>query len=105
MLLSFRRFVSRRGLPSVLTSDNATTFKSASREIQRICRSEEVQDFIASRSVTRQFIVEKAPWWGGFWERLVRSVKIALKKVIGRCSLNYDELLTVLTEIEGVINA
>ena len=25
-LLSFRRFVSRRGLPSVLTSDNATTF-------------------------------------------------------------------------------
>ena len=42
---------------------------------------------------------------GGVWERLVRRVKIALKKVIGRCSLNYDELLTVLTEIEGVINA
>ena len=107
-LLSFRRFVSRRGLPSVLTSGNATTFKSASREIQKICRSEEVQDFIASGSVTWQFIVEKAPWWGGgggFWERLVRSVKIALKKVIGRCSLNYDELLTVLTEIEVVINA
>ena len=104
-LLSFRRFVNRRGLPSVLTSDNATTFKSASREIQRICRSKEVQDFIASRSVTWQFIVEKAPWWGGFWERLVRSVKIALKKVIGRTSLDYDELLTVLTEIEGVINA
>ena len=97
--------MSRRGLPSVLTSDNATTFKSASREIQKICRSKEVQDFIASRSVTWQFIVEKAPWWGGFWERLVRSVKIALKKVIGRCSLNYDELLTILTEIEGVINA
>ena len=35
----------------------------------------------------------------------MRSVKIALKKVIGRCSLNYDELLTILTEIEGVINA
>lgn len=35
----------------------------------------------------------------------MRSVKSALKKVIGRCALNYDELLTVLTEIEGVINS
>ena len=33
----------------------------------------------------------------------MRSVKIALKKVIGRCSLNYDELLTVLTEIKELL--
>ena len=35
----------------------------------------------------------------------MRSVKIALKKVIGRSTLDYDELSTALTEIEGVINA
>ena len=72
-----------------MISDNATTFKSASKEIE-IIWSKEVQSFLASRGITWQFIVERAPWWGGFWERLVRSVKIVLKKI---------EL-----EIEGVIN-
>ena len=51
------------------------------------------------------FIVERAPSWGGFWERLVCSVKRPLKKVIGKSSLSVDELQTILTEIEAVINA
>ena len=70
-LLSFRRFVSRRGVPANLISDNASTFKSASKEVKGICRSEEIQKYLANRGVTWQFIVEKAPLWGGFWERLV----------------------------------
>ena len=73
--------------------------------MERICRSKEVQDFLVGRGVTWQYIVERAPWWGGFWERLVRSVKIVLKKILGRATLDYDELLTVLIEIEGIINA
>ncbi|KAL9955907.1 hypothetical protein ACROYT_G037306 [Oculina patagonica] len=46
-----------------------------------------------------------APWWGGYWERLVRSVKSPIQKTIGRSTLTYDELSTLLTEIEGLINA
>lgn len=52
-----------------------------------------------------QFIVKSAPWWGGFWERLVRSVKRVLKKVIGRSKFNYDELSTILAEVESLVNA
>jgi hypothetical protein len=73
--------------------------------VERICRSNEVQDFLVGRGVTWQYIVERVPWWGGYWERLVRSVKIVLKKILGRATLDYDELLTVLIEIEGIINA
>ncbi len=40
---SFRRFTSRRGLPSVMTSDNANNFKAAARLITRIAKSELVQ--------------------------------------------------------------
>ena len=42
--------------------------------------------------------------WGGFYERLVRSVKTPLKKVIGTAKLNYEEMETMLCEVEGVIN-
>ena len=42
---------------------------------------------------------------GGFWERMVRSVKRSLKKCIGRASLTHDELNTILVEVESVINS
>ena len=51
-----------------------------------------------------KFIVEKAPWWGGFWERMVGITKRCLKKTIGRSTLTFEDLLTVFVEIEGTIN-
>ena len=104
-LLAFRRFASRRGLPATINSDNAKTFKSSSKEIRRITRSNEVLRYLVNQRVTWNFIVEKAPWWGGFWERLVRSVKLPLKKVLGRSSLSFEQLRTLMVEIESVINA
>ncbi|KRX20472.1 hypothetical protein T07_8598 [Trichinella nelsoni] len=48
--------------------------------------------------------MERAPWCGGYWERLVRSIKVALSKVLGRCHAKPDDLRTVLCEIEARIN-
>ena len=42
---------------------------------------------------------------GRLWERPVRSIKRPLKKVIGRTSLNLDELQTLVVEIECLLNA
>jgi hypothetical protein len=104
-LCAFRRFTSRRGVPALLLSDNAKTFRAASKEIRKLCRSEEVLRYLADMRISWTFIVEKAPWWGGFWERLVKSIKRPLKKVIGRTSLTYDQLQTLIVEIEGLLNA
>ena len=104
-LRSFRRFMSRRGLPATLISDNAKTFKSASKEIRTVSRSEEVQRFLTSNQVTWNFIVERAPWWGGFWERLIGSVKRSLKKILQRATLSYEKLIAVLAEVESIINS
>ena len=48
--------------------------------------------------------MEKAPWWGGFWEHPIQNVKRCLKKCIGRITLSYDELQTLLIEAETIVN-
>ena len=104
-LLAFRRFASRRGLTATIQSDNAKTFQSFSKEIRKIARSPEVWKYLTDNRITWNFIVEKEPWWGGYWERLVRSIKSPIKKVIGGSTASYDEMCTLLTEVEAVINA
>ena len=54
--------------------------------------------FFTNRRIEWCFNLEKAPWWGGFFERLVRSVKRCLKKVIGHSRLSYDDLSTLIVE-------
>ena len=99
-LLAFRRFTARRVLPANLQSDNAKTFKASSVNIRKIMQAAEVKTDLANKQVVLEFIVEKALWWGRYWERLVRSVKSCLKKFVGRSSLNFEELRKLMVEIE-----
>ena len=87
-LQAFRRFAARRGLPARLISDNAKTFKSAAKEVKYIGRSPEVQRFLANKGIVWDFIVEKAPWHGGFWERMIQSTGETLFTEIFRTHLN-----------------
>ncbi|XP_068738177.1 uncharacterized protein [Montipora capricornis] len=88
------RFKGRRGTPTLIVSDNGKTFKDS--RVQAYCQ----------RDGTKwRFNVEAAPWWGGFFERLVKSVKLSLKKCLRNARLNYDELSTTLVEVEAVLNS
>ena len=42
---------------------------------------------------------------GGVFERLIKSTKRCLRKIIGQAKLTYDELLTAIVEVEMVINS
>ena len=64
-----------------------------------------MQDHLSQRRADLTFNVEKAPWWGGVFECLVRSTKRCLKKMVGRSRLSLDELNTVLAEVEAIINS
>eukprot|EP00731_Ephydatia_muelleri_P027563 Em0019g436a len=99
-LRCFRRFASRRGTPAKVISDNSRTFKAANKELARIQTDPVVKDYFAWLRIEWCFIVEKAPWWGGFYERLIGSVKRCLKKSIGSAKLTLDELQTVVIEVE-----
>ena len=50
-------------------------------------------------------ILPLSPWWGGFYERLVRTVKSTLRKILRRSKLDFEELYTILTHIESMLNS
>ena len=88
-ILAVRRFVAQRSCCKTIICDNALTFKKASGILQ---------------DISFKFIPEKSPWWGGFYERMVKSVKSSLKKVLGRSCLRFRELETITKEIACAIN-
>lgn len=107
-LLAFRRFISRRGICGVIYSDNAKTFKRAEQDLKllwTLMEAKEIQNLFAEKRISWKYIVERAAWWGGMWERLVRSVKTCLRKVLGRSYLGFEELQTLICEVEAVINS
>jgi hypothetical protein len=104
-LLAFRRFAARRGPVSIMYSDNAQTFRCIERHLSILQADPTVQDFLARKKLLWIYSASLAPWWGGFWERMVRSVKDLLRRSNGRACLAYDELEASLIEIESVINA
>ena len=65
---AFERFTARRGTPDVIINDNFKTFKSSV-----------VKKFMLCLGVRQKFILPASPWWGGFYERFVISVKMSLK--------------------------
>ena len=52
-----------------------------------------------------RFNLERSPWWGGHFERLVDSVKRSLRKTLGNSRLTFDELNTLLIEIEWSLSS
>ena len=80
----FRRFSARRGLPSRIISDNAKMFKSTAKVLKEIMNHPDVHRYLENARVEWKFNMDKAPWWGGVFERLIHSVKRCLRKIIGR---------------------
>ena len=62
------------------------------------------QNFINNLNVRWYLNLPLAPWHGGFFKRLVGSVKDLLKKDLQNNKLKYEEMQTVPLEIEMIIN-
>ena len=103
-LQCFKRFTSRRGIPVEVISDNVKTFVSVAQTIEQLFDSNEVLQYLSGLKVKWKFNLEKAPWWGGFFERMIQLMKRCLKETIGKARLTLDELTTVVVQVEGMAN-
>ena len=108
-LLALKRFVGRKGGPNTIVSDNAKTFQCCHRKLVAIYKNKEVQHYLTEHkinwSINWNFYCERAPWQGGFIERMVGLWKGIAKKVIGSAKMTYVEFSTVLVEAEAIINS
>lgn len=106
-LSALRRFMSRRGKPSYIYSDNGTSFVGAYNELGKFLKenNSSLSGDIASEGINFSFIPPYAPHFGGLWEAGIKSVKYHLKRVMGNCHLTYEELYTALVQIEALLNS
>ncbi|GFX55777.1 integrase catalytic domain-containing protein [Trichonephila clavipes] len=102
-ILAFRRFIARRGRPTTIYSDNGRNFVGTFNALNSI-DWDKIQDFALKIKIQWKFSPPSAPWWGGFWERLVGMLKNVFRKVLGKASLN-EELNTLLCDAESIINS
>ena len=86
-------------------SDNSKTFKAVNKILLSLQRNPEVQQHLSDLHIEWVFILEKAPWWGMFYERIIQSIKKCLKRVLGKATMTHNELVTVLVEVEAALNS
>ena len=112
-LAALRRVVSRRGRIVELHSDNATTFKGASHALNRIYQMlktdetdrDRIFSWCGENEIKWKFIPPRAPHFGGLWEAAVKSAKKHLLKTIGNSSLGYEDMITLLAQVEMCLNS
>lgn len=109
VLNALRLFISIRGSPAFMISDNAPQFKLLndffSAQWQRAIQDRSFTSYIQEKNIAWKWIPQLAPWMGGAYERLIRQVKEAFKTTFRGRILNDKELKIAVYEIAAVLNS
>ncbi|EFN65241.1 hypothetical protein EAG_00377, partial [Camponotus floridanus] len=107
-----KRFISRRGYPSDIYSDNGLNFIGAKRELSELAAlfneqrdQQQISDYMAIKGINWHCIPPRAPHHGGLWEAAVKGAKRHLIRVTKEAHLRYEELETLLIQVEAILNS
>lgn len=79
-----QRFIGRNRTPLLIVSDNAKTFQATQKALTRLFSHPEVRADLEHDKIEWKFNLERAPWWGVFFERMVSSTKLS-EEDSGQC--------------------
>ncbi|XP_015116805.1 uncharacterized protein LOC107040979 [Diachasma alloeum] len=107
---AYKRFTERRGIPEIMYSNNATTFVGASGILNKLYNQEsrenqQIQAALTTNGTQWNFSPPRAPNFGGKWEAAVKSTKYHIKGVLEPSTFTYEELNSILTQIEACLNS
>jgi len=103
-LYAFIRFCNLYTVPSVVYSDNANTFLQSLGVIAEAEVENEFTEFLVKNAVRHIKIPLYAAWVGSAWERMIKTIKSCLHKMIGRKHVEYFELISLLSDVQEAIN-
>ncbi len=111
-LATLNRFCCRRGSPSHIYTDNGSNFLGAKHELEELQKllTAKATKIGISHLTTNSHIQwhlspPRAPHFGGLWEAGVKAMKILLRKLVAPHLLTFEELHTILTEAEAIMNS
>ncbi|XP_045504751.1 uncharacterized protein LOC123701362 isoform X1 [Colias croceus] len=106
-LAALNRFIARRGKPTNIFSDNGTNFVGACNELSKFLKqnSDTIKSQTSNMSINFRFSPAYSPHFNGLAEGSVKSFKHHLKRVVGCTNLTYEEMNTVLVQIEAILNS
>ena len=105
--LLFTRFVSRRGAPTEVYSDNGTNFRGVECEVKRaleMWNQSCITESMRRRDVQWYFNPPYAGHQGGAWERMIRSVCRLLRTLLGTHIVNDETLLNIMKKKKKILN-
>jgi len=98
--------VARSGIPELIIFDNQKKFMVAATQLTKIVNEPDVISFLLEKKIQWKFNLGEAPWCFSFFlERMIKSSKRCRKKTLRKARLTCEELLTVLTEVECILNS
>ncbi|XP_075990323.1 uncharacterized protein LOC142985973 [Anticarsia gemmatalis] len=103
-IMALQRIIARRGCPTEIWSDNGTNLKGADKELRQAIDAGTARE-VSKRTISWRYIPPGAPFMGGAWERLVRSVKVALTVTLHERNPTEEVLSTLLSEAEYTVNS
>ncbi|XP_054721417.1 uncharacterized protein LOC129231194 [Uloborus diversus] len=111
-IAAFKRFISRRGKCSDIYSDCGTNFIGAKKELDELNalfkspnHNEKIAHYLSDEGINWHFNPPAAPHMGGIWEAGIKSVKFHLKRIISNVILTYEELYTIIVQVEACLNS
>ncbi|XP_031358230.1 uncharacterized protein LOC116181919 [Photinus pyralis] len=109
---ALKRFVSRREYIANIYSDNATNFVGAKNEMEQISNLLTSADYkdkfsrvLLECNTKWHFIPPRSPHFGGLWEAAVKAAKYHIKRVVGDNVLTYEEMHTLIVQVEACLNS
>lgn len=103
-ILALSRFIYKRGRGAIIYTDNGTNFCKTAKLFGNL-DWDKIQVETRIHHIQWIFNPPASPWWGGFWERLIRMLKEYLRKILGHSKLNKVELDTTLAFVEHLLNS
>ncbi|XP_062534626.1 uncharacterized protein LOC134203792 [Armigeres subalbatus] len=108
-LQAFRRFISRRGLCTDVYSDNGKNFVGAAHELRKLLKADDFRHAIAGEcskiGIRWHFNPPRGSHFGGLWEAAIKSAQKHFVRVLGDRKLAFDDMETLLVQIEGCLNS